>query len=101
MKRLGFISSILIGALFSLAVSDAQNLAQREQQAPQRIKAELTDLRTQIKAKQLTFQVGYTTALDTPLEKLATLKLPENLAAIASNVNELSGQMYRITMQAR
>jgi hypothetical protein len=52
------------------------NYQQREVQAPPAIKAKLAALRQQIKAKNLTFQVGYNAALDLKLEQITGLKTP-------------------------
>ncbi|SIO63186.1 cathepsin L [Singulisphaera sp. GP187] len=43
----------------------------REESAPAKVKASLKDLRGQIEKAQLTFTVGYTRAMDRPLDRLA------------------------------
>jgi len=52
------------------------NFQQRELKASPAIKTKLTIFRQQIKAKNLRFQVGYTTALDYKLERITGLKTP-------------------------
>jgi cathepsin L len=52
---------------------------QRELQASPEIKARLQALRQEISAKKYTFQVGYTEAMDYPLEKIAGLVEPTDL----------------------
>jgi C1A family cysteine protease len=53
------------------------NYQQRELKASPTIKAKLAALRQKIKTKNLTYQVGYTTALDHPLAKITGLKAPK------------------------
>jgi cathepsin L len=75
--------------------------SQRELKAPAEIKQRLTTLRERIKTEKLTFQVGYTTALDTPLERLAGTRAPADLPDRARKQNEFASQLLKYDMQAR
>jgi len=59
----------------------------REMKAPPHISSKLMQLRNQIAAQKLSFEVGYTAAMDFDLEKLASLKVPTNLAQQISAQN--------------
>ena len=52
----------------------------RELKAPPHISSKLMQLRNQIATQKLSFQVGYTAAMDFDLVKIAVLKVPPNLA---------------------
>jgi cathepsin L len=75
--------------------------AQREQGAPQKIKSQLQSLRAQLAEKKLTFTIGYTKALDVPLEKLAGTRAPTNLPELATKQNKLATQLLSIDIAAR
>lgn len=77
------------------------NLAQRELTASPAIKAQLVQLRGRIATEKLTFEVGYTTALDEPLEKLTGLKLPENLAQEAVTTNQKAQELLGLDLKSR
>lgn len=62
----------------------------RELKAPPNVSAKLMELRNQIRAQKLTFEVGYTAAADFKLEQLATLKAPTNLAQQISAQNAIA-----------
>lgn len=74
---------------------------QREKQAPPQIKERLAALRQEVKAKQLTFEVGYTTAMDESLEKLAGTKAPADLPEQARRQNEIGAKLLRLDLEAR
>ncbi len=65
----------------------------REAMATPEIKQRLTSLRAEVEQKRLTFSVGYTQAMDEPLEKLAGTRLPANLPALAAKQNALAQQL--------
>jgi cathepsin L len=67
-----------------------QVYAQREQSAPASIQAKLSNLRRTIQQRNLSFEVGYTKALDVSLEKLAGTRIPANLPEIAHKQNALT-----------
>jgi len=62
---------------------------QRELQASPAILLELKNFRQEIKAKKLTFQVGYTIAMDFELEEITGLKVPPNLPELIKKQNAL------------
>jgi cathepsin L len=82
-------------------VRQSADYERREAQASPQIKAVLSELRSNIQAQRLTFQVGYTEALDRPLNQLAGLKLPADLPALAQKQNALADQLMRIDNLAR
>src|SRR5262245_16411747 len=83
---------ILLGGIIGFSSNVHQTISQersqidykqREARAPAEVKKRLLELREQIKARKLTFEVGYTTAMDESLEKLAGTKAPPDLPAQA------------------
>src|SRR6266542_5549875 len=74
---------------------------QREQKATAEVKSRLKALRSELAEKKLTFQIGYTTALDIPIEKLAGTRAPANLPEIAAKQNKLAAQLLPIDQEAR
>ncbi len=75
--------------------------AQREKQAPPEIKQRLATLRQEIKARKLTFEVGYTTALDESLDKLAGTQAPADLPDQARRQNEVGAKLLHLDLEAR
>jgi C1A family cysteine protease len=75
--------------------------AQREQTATPAVKSQIASLRQQIKAKGYTFEVGYTTALDVPLNILAATRIPANLKEIAPHSTEVGRQLLKIDLAER
>lgn len=75
--------------------------AQREKAAPPAVKQRLASLRQEIKARNLSFEVGYTTAMDESLDKLAGTRAPADLPAQAKRQNELGLKLLRIDREAR
>jgi cathepsin L len=90
-------------ATFSVQSGQSQqpDFAQRERMAPAAIRAQLAELRSQIQSQRLTFEVGYTTALDRRIEQLAGLRPPANLQAQANKQNALADQLLRIDNASR
>ena len=74
---------------------------QRERLASPEIKQRLGAIRQEIKDKQLTFEVGYTTAMDESLDKLAGTKPPANLEEQAKRQNEIASKVLGIDLEAR
>jgi len=64
-----------------------QVFVEREKTASPQIKQQLTELRTQVVQRKLSFQIGYTAALDKKLETLAGTRAPANLPALAEKQN--------------
>ena len=75
--------------------------AQREKLAPAAIKQRLTALRRRIIDRSLSFQVGYTTAMDESLDKLAGTRAPADLPALAARQNEIGLKLLRLDREAR
>ncbi len=82
-------------------LKQAQVYLAREQKASPEIKTQLSALRAQMVEHKLTFNIGYTAALDKKLETLAGTKAPENLAAAAKKQNELATQLLAVDRSAR
>ena len=70
--------------------------AQREKNASPEIKARLDAIRKKIKDENLSFSVGYTTAMDVPLNVLAATKLPDNIAELRVRQNKLANELSAI-----
>ncbi len=62
----------------------------RLDKAPAEIKEKLKALQEKLASKQPTFAVGYTTAMDKPLEKLAGTRIPANFLEDAKKQNSLA-----------
>lgn len=76
------------------------NYALREQLAPLVIRERLQRIRSEIAAKRLTFEVGYTTAMDVPLSKLAGTRAIPNLEQVAAEQNRLATDLLQIERRA-
>ena len=74
---------------------------EREQKAPLIIKNQILELRRDIQSKNLTFEVGYTTALDYKLEQLAATKAPDDLPTQANIQNAVAAQILNIDLAER
>jgi len=83
--------------------SQITDYAQRERTASQQIQTLLKNLRSQIQERKLTFQVGYTTALDIPLEKLAGTRPPsdEQIKVEAQKINSEATELLQYDTSAR
>lgn len=88
-----FLISILVVLLFGLFQNAPlgqeadQYYLQREKDAEPKIKAKLNALREEIRTKNYTFQVGYTKAMDYPLEKITGLVVPQDLPELIKKQN--------------
>jgi cathepsin L len=109
-KRFGLLSKFITtfsflvffaGSVFVGSAAAQINYELREKNAPVPIKQKLTNLRREIQNRKFTFNVGYTEALDQPLEKLAGDIIPSNMAAIAQKVNAAAVERIRIDNQTR
>jgi cathepsin L len=76
-------------------------LQQREQLAPPAIKQQLTDFRQFISAKQLSFSVGYTTAMERKLTQITGDVIPPDMVQIAQRQNALADQLLKVDFQTR
>jgi len=74
---------------------------QRESAAAPEVKQRLTTLRERIKTENLTFEVGYTTALDKPLERLAGTRAPADLKEKAKVQNDLAAKLLKADQASR
>ena len=76
------------------------NYPAREALAPDEVKAFLATMRDRIKTQNLTFEVGYTTALDVPLEKLAGTRIPAGIAAQARTQATIAAKLQTAEQKA-
>jgi cathepsin L len=76
-------------------------LQQREQLAPPAIKQQLADFRQFISARQLTFSVGYTTAMERKLPQITGDVIPPDMIQIAQRQNALADQLLKLDFQTR
>jgi TolA-binding protein len=65
----------------------------RERAAPAQVKSQLADLRRTIASKKRRFSVGYTKAMDLPMDQLTGLVEPANVADIARQQNERAAKV--------
>ena len=68
-------------------ITPPQDYDEREMAAPDEIKSELSDLRGEIEAKDWTFEIGYTAAMDYDLEEITGLVPPDNWLEDAKKQN--------------
>jgi cathepsin L len=73
---------------------------QREEGASPEIKAKLAKLRQDIEANKRTFTVGYTSALDEPLERLAGTRIPRDQPNVVAEVNKRAELLRQIDMRS-
>jgi cathepsin L len=86
----------------------AVDYSAREVGAPPAVRTKLQALRSDLQAKKVavlgervTFQVGYTTALDVPLERLAGTRKPPELPAAAAKQNTIAQKIVKFDAAAR
>lgn len=79
-KSLAWCRTLAISALLALVAfpmdAFAQNYAEREREASPQIRELLNSLRENIRRQGYRYEVGYTEALDHPLERIAGLEMP-------------------------
>lgn len=94
---------ILMGIVFASGQTYAQKnlFQQRELKAPDQIKQQLAALRTRIQSKNLSFQVGYTRALEVGLQNLTSIVSPIDMAANALAHKSNAVQILRFDLDAR
>ncbi len=69
---------------------------QREQTAPPIVRTRLANIRKDIQARNRKFTVGYTTALDVPLEVLAGTRIPRSQPGLTARVNQRAERLMSI-----
>src|SRR5262245_27739777 len=72
------------------------NYELREQLAPLVVRERLQALRADMAARHLTFEIGYTTAMDVPISKLAGTREIPDLARTAAAQNRLANDLVQI-----
>lgn len=70
--------------------------ADREKIAPMAIKQQLAELRAKIQTEKLTFEVGYTNAMDIPLEKLCGTEPIDGFGSVAREANALAEKLVQV-----
>lgn len=75
------------------------DLELREQTAPPAIKAQLQEIRSLI-GPNATFKVGYTTALDLPIEALAGTVIPQSMRGVAPAVNARAKELMALDLKS-
>jgi C1A family cysteine protease len=79
-------------------INQRVDYVQREKQASPEIKSKLANFREQIKTRGRTFTVGYTAAMDVPIEVLAGTRIPRNLPSVTRRVNTRADQLRKIDL---
>jgi cathepsin L len=77
-------------------VARASFYAERLQKASAEIKARLDALSPKATEQKTSFKIGYTTAMDIPLEKLAGTRIPAGVLEKAASQNSLAAQALKI-----
>ncbi len=93
--------AVNVQALPNRLLSPNINYIQREQIAPEAVKSLLTQFRARISAENLPFTVGFTTALERPLEQLASTEAPKNLGEQTEKQNMVAAQMNQLDLEGR
>jgi cathepsin L len=83
--------------MLSILKAPTADFAVREQSAPPQIKSQLMQLRQQFEGKP--FTMGYTSAMDLPLDALAGTRIPQTLPA-APQVAATGDQLYKLDIQS-
>ncbi|HJQ40906.1 MAG TPA: C1 family peptidase [Thermoanaerobaculia bacterium] len=89
-----------VEAVLAYTAPPSVNYTLREDLSSLAVRDRLSRLRAEIAAQGLTFEVGYTTAMDVPIEKLAGTRLPENLSAAAEVQNRLAAGALELERRA-
>ena len=74
----------------TISITPSNDYEKRELAAADDIKSALVALRSEAKAKNWTFEVGYTAAMDFALEEITGLKPPDNWLELAKQQNSLA-----------
>jgi len=91
----GMLQSVWAGPKFITPRKMVVDYNKREKKAPETIKKKLKSMRTHIKAKKLTFGVGYTTALDFSKKQITGAKVPAGLPKLAKEQNVLAAKFLK------
>jgi len=96
----------IIGALFILswaipAAAQNQTALKQEQLAPLHIRQKLTAMRQRIKARNLTYQVGYTEPLKHDAKRMTGGRMPANFLQLAKKQNAVARQVLQLDREAR
>ena len=83
----GILDSISVGQQLITPKGIVLDYEQRELQAVHAIKSELLKLRKDIMAKKLTFEVGYTTAMNFKIAQITGLRVPADLLDLIKKQN--------------
>src|SRR5262245_48666120 len=103
MKRLWF-SGLLAAVTLALGFGPAGRSSAApldEKTAPAAVQKKLAEMRKTIQAKDLTFEVGYTSALKHPQDRLTGLKLPADFAIRAAKQKLLAAKFLELDRSAR
>ena len=96
------ITALLLANCSKHEVTEDQDFyTRREKAAHPAIQQRLEQIRKEIKAQGLTFEVGYTTALDRRLVELVGTKAPSDLAAQATKQNDLAAKLLALDRTTR
>jgi hypothetical protein len=97
----------LMGALLTLSLAMPaatqinQNALKQEQLAPLAIRQKLTAMRQRIKARNLTYQVGYTEPLKHGAKRMTGGRFPANFLQLAKKQNGVARQVLQLDREAR
>jgi len=75
--------------------TNKRKLASREKTAPKKVKTELASLRKRIKSRHKSYRVGYTQAMDMPMDQLTGLKHPKDEVKFARAQNRRAAKRAR------
>lgn len=99
---LGVIQAPFQKSISAQQIGQAQgDYATRELKASPQIKSQLQNFRSEILNQKLTFQVGYTEALDRPISQLAGLSVPGDLAQSSQRQTSLAMEVVQVDNSAR
>jgi cathepsin L len=97
----------IVGALFTLLLAIPapaqinQTALKQEQLAPLAIRQKLMTMRQRIKARNLTYQVGYTEALKHGARRMTGGRMPANFLQLAKKQNAVARQVLQLDREAR
>ncbi len=98
---LGIIQTPFQKTISAQQIGQGGDYAARELKASPQIKAQLQNFRSEILNQKLTFQVGYTEAMDRTISQLAGLSVPGDLAQSSQQQTSLAMQVVQVDNSAR